>query len=58
VKLLDAGFQVKKAIGLRWIPFDRTSDNKLIPLFSVIEKYLKLGSIVNYSPWIFWAAVK
>jgi len=58
MKLLEAGFQIKKVRGFRWMPFTRTSDNKLIPLFSVIEKYLKLGSIVNYSPWLFWAAVK
>jgi ubiquinone/menaquinone biosynthesis C-methylase UbiE len=57
-KLESAGFKIDRVKGFRWIPFPKRSDNRLIPFFSFIERYLMLGKLVNYSPWIFWAAVK
>lgn len=57
-KLMEAGFQIMMVNGFRWIPFSRTSDNKLIPFFAGLEKFLKLGNLPHFSPWVFWAAVK
>lgn len=57
-KLADAGFRISRVKGFRWIPFSRTSNSPLIPVFSAIERLLGLHDLVAYSPWLFWAAVK
>lgn len=57
-KLVNAGFKIGWVKGFRWIPFSRTSNSRLIPVFSAIERFLGLEKLVKYSPWLFWVAVK
>ncbi|MGV8115808.1 class I SAM-dependent methyltransferase [Methanothrix soehngenii] len=56
--LKDNGFQIKKAVGMNWLPIKRDSDNRLIPLASKIEDWLKLCYLPSISPWVFYVAQK
>jgi SAM-dependent methyltransferase len=57
-RLARAGFNLIEALGFHWIPVSRASNNKLTPLFMVIERSLRLGSMVTFSPWIIMAVRK
>jgi len=56
--LIDSGFRLQKAVGMNWLPIKRDSDNKLIPLASKIEDWLKLSDLPSISPWVFYIAQK
>jgi SAM-dependent methyltransferase len=53
-----AGFKVKRKLGYNWLPFNRVSDNPLIPLLARIEKILGLRRLCRFSPWVLVYAVK
>ena len=50
--LSKAGFKLKKRMGYNWLPFGRTSENALIPIFILFERVLALRRIPRYSPWV------
>jgi len=56
--LNECGFQIKKAVGMNWLPIKRNSDNRWIPLASKIEDWLKLSNLPSISPWVFYVAQK
>ena len=56
--LQQHGFAVHRAFGFRWIPFNRKSKSKLIPLFERLERIFHLDRLAGISPWIFWVAEK
>lgn len=56
--LNDSGFRLQKAVGMNWLPIKRDSDNKWIPLASMIEDWLKLSDLPSISPWVFYVAQK
>lgn len=57
-ELYKAGLKIVKKEGFNWLPFNRTSQNPLIPLFAKIEKQLKLRKIPSLSPWVLIHSVK
>ena len=52
------GFKVKRKLGYNWLPFNRVSENPLIPLLVRIEKMLGLRRLCRFSPWVLVYAVK
>ena len=56
--LEKAGFKVKIKLGYNWLPFNRVSENPLIPLLVRIEKILGLRRLCRLSPWVLVHAVK
>jgi ubiquinone/menaquinone biosynthesis C-methylase UbiE len=56
--LLIIGFTVKRKMGYSWLPFGRTSQNRLVPLLAFGERILALRRIPTLSPWIMVHAVK
>jgi ubiquinone/menaquinone biosynthesis C-methylase UbiE len=59
VQSLDkAGLRVVKKEGFNWLPFNRTSENPLIPLLAKIEKLFGLRRIHRFSPWVLIHAVR
>ena len=56
--LSRAGFKLKKRMGYNWLPFGRTSESALIPIFVMFEKVLALRRIPRYSPWVMIHAEK
>jgi len=52
------GFRTKRKMGYNWLPFNRVSENSLIPLLARIEGLLGLRKICKFSPWILVYAVK
>jgi len=55
--LKGLGFDIKKARGYCWVPFKRASNNKLIPVFSFMEKTFQLKFFYSVSPWVFIEAI-
>jgi ubiquinone/menaquinone biosynthesis C-methylase UbiE len=53
-----SGFELIDALGFRWAPFARASNNPLVPLFGFLEQRLKLQRIPQLSPWLFWIVCK
>ena len=56
--LLKTGFTVKRKMGYSWLPFGRTSQNRLVPLSAFIERTFALRRIPSLSPWIIIHATK
>jgi ubiquinone/menaquinone biosynthesis C-methylase UbiE len=56
--LSRAGFKVRKKQGYNWLPFGRTSENRLVPLFAFTEMILGLRRIPSLSPWVMIHAKK
>ncbi len=56
LKLGITGFRIVKKQGFNWLPFNRTSENMLIPLLAKIERVLGLRRIARYSPWVLISA--
>jgi ubiquinone/menaquinone biosynthesis C-methylase UbiE len=56
--LKACGFTILKSQGFNWQPFNRTSNNPLIPLFSKIESLFALRKFTSISPWVIMYATK
>ncbi|MCW4044662.1 MAG: class I SAM-dependent methyltransferase [Candidatus Bathyarchaeota archaeon] len=56
--LSTTGFTVKQKMGYSWLPFGRTSENRLVPLLATIEKTFALRRMPRWSPWVIVHAVK
>lgn len=55
----NAGFNIVKANGYRWLPFTRASNNKALDFFATLERWLKpLTAEPRISPWVFCIAKK
>jgi len=52
------GFDINKERGFNWLPFNRTSENKLVPLSAKIERLFGLRKIPRWSPWVLIKAIK
>jgi len=52
------GFAIEKREGFNWLPFDRISNNQLVPLLANIERFLGLRKFVSASPWVMVHAIK
>lgn len=50
--------KITKKLGFNWLPFDRISDNPLVPLFATFERILRLRRFVRFSPWVIIQATK
>ncbi|MEM2969197.1 MAG: class I SAM-dependent methyltransferase [Candidatus Bathyarchaeales archaeon] len=50
--------KITKKVGFNWLPFDRISDNPLVPLFAKGEKIFGLRKLVRFSPWVIIQAIK
>lgn len=51
-------FEIVRKIGFNWVPFDRISDNPLVPLFARTERIFGLRKLVRFSPWVLIQAIK
>jgi len=51
-ELNKAGYKVLKKKGFNWLPFNRTSENSLLPLLGKLERAIGLRRLVRYSPWV------
>jgi ubiquinone/menaquinone biosynthesis C-methylase UbiE len=59
IQSLDkSGLHAAEKEGFNWLPFNRTSENPLIPLFAKIEKSFRLRKVCRFSPWVLVCAVK
>ncbi len=56
--LAKADFKVRRKQGYNWLPFGRTSENPLVPLFAFTERILGLRRIPSLSPWVMVQAIK
>lgn len=56
--LLQTGFIIRKRLGYNWLPFGRTSQNRLIPLSTKAERLFALRKVPRYSPWVIIHATK
>lgn len=56
--LEKTGFTIVKRRGFNWLPFNRTSNSRLVPFMAKAEKLFGLRRCVRYSPWIILYAVK
>lgn len=50
--LSNAGFAVVEERGLCWFPFRRTSDSRLVPVATALERWLGLRRLPGVSPWV------
>jgi SAM-dependent methyltransferase len=57
-RMADAGFDISLERGYCWFPFTRESDSILAPFFVKIERWLGLGALTAFSPWIVFVARK
>jgi len=57
-RLRNAGFRITKIKGFYWLPVSRESNNKLVPCFALIEKFLHLNLLTPFSPRIMIRARK
>jgi SAM-dependent methyltransferase len=53
-----AGFKIVRMEGFNWLPFNRTSQNPLVPLFAKIEKLFGLRKSSSLSPWVLIQSVR
>jgi SAM-dependent methyltransferase len=51
-RLSSAGFAVVEDRGLCWFPFRRTSDSRLVPVATTLERLLGLDRLTGVSPWV------
>ena len=56
--LSKADFKVRRKQGYNWLPFGRTSQNRLVPFFALTEMILGLRRIPSLSPWVIVHATK
>jgi ubiquinone/menaquinone biosynthesis C-methylase UbiE len=56
--LSKAGFLAVKKIGYSWLPFDRTSESRLIPFLAKLEKIFALRKFPSVSPWVIVYSIK
>jgi ubiquinone/menaquinone biosynthesis C-methylase UbiE len=56
--LKKTGFAIEKKKGFNWLPFNRTSENALIPALAAIESIMGLRRIPKWSPWVLIKAIK
>jgi ubiquinone/menaquinone biosynthesis C-methylase UbiE len=56
--LKKVDFRTTKKAGYNWLPFGRTSENRLIPLLARIEGLFGLRRFPRFSPWVIIHAVK
>jgi hypothetical protein len=56
--LRHAGFKLTAALGFHWIPVSRASNNRYIPLYTILEKVFYLNAIKTLSPWVIAMAKK
>lgn len=56
--LEKARFRIIKKEGFNWLPFNRTSESRLISLSVRVEKLFRLRKIPSLSPWVLIHAVK
>jgi ubiquinone/menaquinone biosynthesis C-methylase UbiE len=52
------GFIIDKKMGFNWLPFNRTSENRLIPFLAKVERVFGLRRLPKWSPWVLIKAVK
>ncbi len=52
------GFKMIYEEGICWFPFKRDSNSFLVPMFTLIERYLGLRRLPIMSPWIVFVAQK
>ncbi len=56
--MVKHGFRLIYERGFCWFPLGRSSDSRLVPLFTGIESMLHLGRAIDFSPWIVFIAQK
>jgi ubiquinone/menaquinone biosynthesis C-methylase UbiE len=56
--LNQSGFAVKRKMGYSWVPFGRSSNSRLIPLFAGLETAFGLRRVPSLSPWVIVSATK
>ena len=56
--LEHAGFAAARKMGFNWLPFNRTSENRLIPFLARVEWLFGLRKLPRWSPWVLIKAVK
>lgn len=56
--LLETGFAADKKMGFNWLPFNRTSENRLIPFLAKAERIFGLRRLAKWSPWVLIKAVR
>lgn len=52
------GFQFIHEEGCCWFPFSRSSESRLVPILTSMEKYVGLRKFVSLSPWVVFVARK
>jgi SAM-dependent methyltransferase len=57
-RLAAAGFELIHEEGFCWAPFERDSNSVFVPLFTRLERLLRLHQRVDFSPWVVFAARK
>jgi ubiquinone/menaquinone biosynthesis C-methylase UbiE len=57
-ELRKAGFKLVRKEGFNWLPFNRASENPLVPLSANIERLFGLRKMPSVSPWVMTHAVK
>jgi ubiquinone/menaquinone biosynthesis C-methylase UbiE len=50
--LTKTGFMLQNRQGYSWLPFGRTSQSSLVPVFAMFEKVFGFRRVVRYSPWV------
>jgi SAM-dependent methyltransferase len=56
--LVAQGFEMLHEESYSWAPFGRTSDSRLIPFATSIERITGLSHLVRFAPWILFIARK
>jgi 2-polyprenyl-3-methyl-5-hydroxy-6-metoxy-1,4-benzoquinol methylase len=56
--LRETGFVVDRKMGFNWLPFNRTSENRLIPFLAKVERIFGFRRLSRWSPWVLIKAVK
>jgi len=51
-ELDKTGYKILKKKGFNWLPFNRSSENFLIPLLGKLERIFGLRRAVRHSPWV------
>jgi SAM-dependent methyltransferase len=56
--LLKTDFYLHDNLGFNWLPFGRTSQNGLVPIFAWLERIFRLRKLCRYSPWVICHVIK
>jgi hypothetical protein len=56
--LLKTDFYLHTHLGFNWLPFGRTSQNGLVPIFAWLERIFRLRKLCRYSPWVICHVIK